>query len=93
MNIILYSNLTNLNIAEVIYTLTAAPFLRTKSKIVPAIQPEFYDDKLNTDEVRKVFKEMETGLQMQLKIMDNKGLLDWGAADSKVKGLMGCFQR
>lgn len=78
---------------EVIYTLSVAPFLRSKSKIVPAIQPEFYDDKLDVDEVKKIFKEMEFGLGMQLKAMDEKGLLDWGAAESKVKGLMGCFQR
>lgn len=70
-----------------------APFLRTQSKISPAIQPEFYDDKLDVNEVRNVFAAMGYTLKLQIKTLDDKGLLDWGAAESKVKGLMERFQQ
>lgn len=72
---------------------SVAPFLRTQSKIVPAIQPEFYDDKLDASEAKNVFAAMGYTLKQQLKALDDKGLLDWGAAESKVKGLMGRFQK
>lgn len=75
-----------------IYTFSVAPFLRSRSKIVPAIQPEFYEDKLDAKEARNVFAAMGYTLKLQVEALDGKGLLDWGASESKVKGLLGRFQ-
>lgn len=69
-----------------------APFLRSRSKIIPAIQPEFYNDKIDTNEAKNVYAAMGYTLKCQIQALDDKGLLDWGAAESKVKGLMGRFQ-
>lgn len=78
--------------AEVIYTIAVAPFLRCRSKITPAIQPEFYEDQLDAKEAKNIYASMGYTLKLQLKALDDKGLLDWGAAESKVKGLLGRFQ-
>lgn len=88
-----YNNYFEIFLPEVIYTVTVAPFLRTKSKIVPAVQPEFYNHKLDAAELTSVFTSMKALLKAQMERFDNQGLLDWGAAESKVKGLMGRFQR
>lgn len=78
---------------EVVYVIAAAPFLRCRSKIVPAIQPEFYEDKLDVKEALNVYAAMGYTLKRQVLSLNEKGLLDWGASDSKVKGLMGRFQQ
>lgn len=75
------------------YVLAVAPFLRCRSKITPAIQPEFYDQKFDVKEAKNVYAAMGYTLKQQLKALDDKGLLDWGAAESKVKGLLGRFQQ
>lgn len=77
---------------EVTYAIAVGPFLRCRSKITPAIQPEFYEDQLDVKEAKNVYAAMGYTLKLQLQAMDDKGLLDWGAAESKVKGLLGRFQ-
>lgn len=81
---------------EVIYALTTAPYLRTtNSKINPAIQPALYKEGLTTDpklHSKNILEVHQGTIRSQLKKFDSVGLLDWGTAPSKVKGLMGRFQ-
>ncbi|KXJ69065.1 hypothetical protein RP20_CCG000306 [Aedes albopictus] len=78
---------------EVILSLTTAPFLRTKhAQNTPAIQPTLYKDDKNVD-VKPILVLHASAIGKQLKEYELRGLLDWGAAESKIKGLMGRFQR
>lgn len=84
---------------ECIYAVTTSPYLRTPdSKISPAIEPSLYKDGLVPDEVcktesKKILINHQALLNAQMKRFDTLGLLDWGAAPSKVRGLLGNFQR
>ncbi|XP_058455856.1 uncharacterized protein LOC131433087 [Malaya genurostris] len=77
---------------EVILSLTTAPFLRTKNaQNTPAMQPTLYNDGQCVD-LKPVLKAHASHLNHQLKDYELRGLLDWGAVESKIKGLMGRFQ-
>lgn len=85
--------ITNSDLAEVILSLTTAPFLRTKhAQNTPAIQPTLYKDDKNVD-IKPILVLHASAIGKQLKEYELRGLLDWGAAESKIKGLMGRFQR
>lgn len=74
--------------------MTTAPYLRTNnSNILPEIQPAIYN-KSNTDKTvtKTVIDLHKSGLKCQIQRLDSLGLLDWGAAPSKIRGLMGKFQ-
>ncbi|XP_062556228.1 uncharacterized protein LOC134221062 [Armigeres subalbatus] len=78
---------------EVIFSLTTAPFLRTKhAQNTPAVQPSLYKDDKKVD-IKPILKEHASAIVKQLKDYELRGLLDWGAAESKIKSLMGRFQR
>ncbi|XP_058821559.1 uncharacterized protein LOC131683527 [Topomyia yanbarensis] len=78
---------------EVILSLTTAPFLRTKNaQNTPAMQPTLYNEGQKVD-LKPVLKAHASHINQQLKNYEICGLLDWGAAESKIKGLMGRFQR
>ncbi|EDS34163.1 Juvenile hormone-inducible protein [Culex quinquefasciatus] len=78
---------------EVILSLTTAPFLRTKNaQNTPAMQPTLYKDEQKVD-LKPVLKAHAGQINQQLKDYELRGLLDWGAAESKIKGLMGRFQK
>lgn len=80
-------------LSEVILALTTAPFLRTKhAQNTPAIQPTLYKNDKTVD-IKPVLKDHASVIVKQLKDYELRGLLDWGAAESKIKGLMGRFQR
>lgn len=73
--------------------MTTAPFLRTKhAQNTPVMQPTLYKNEQNVD-VKPVLKAHASSIVKQLKDYEIRGLLDWGAAESKIKGLMGRFQR
>lgn len=81
---------------EVIFTLTAAPYLRTSDKkIVPALIPSLHNDEIAGD-LKSVgitfLTENKTFLLNQLERFESLGLLEWGAGESKVKGLLNRFQ-
>ena len=79
--------------AEVIFSLTTAPFLRTKNaQNTPAMQPTLYNEGQTID-IMPVLKTHASHINQQLKDYELRGLLDWGAAESKIKGLMGRFQK
>lgn len=82
---------------EVIFTLTAAPYLRSSDKkIVPAVIPSLHNDKTTGDLKSAgigLLKENKVFLQNQLDRFEALGLLEWGAAENKVKGLLGRFQQ
>lgn len=81
------------NFSEVILSLTTAPFLRTKNaQNTPAMQPTLYKDEQKV-ELKPVLKAHAGHINQQLKDYELRGLLDWGAAESKIKGLMGRFQK
>jgi len=82
---------------EVIFTLTAAPYLRsTDKKIVPALIPTLHNHGVN-----KEFKSIGIALLKanrefilaQLKRFSHLGLFDWGVAENKIKELLGRFQK
>jgi Ecdysteroid kinase-like family len=77
---------------EVIYSLTTAPYLRSDTgDIVPAIQPELCQPQ-NVANLKtmanKILTDQKDELNERLRYFDNYGLLDWGAGESKIKGLM-----
>ncbi|XP_055604094.1 uncharacterized protein LOC129752332 [Uranotaenia lowii] len=78
---------------EVILSLTTAPFLRTKNaQNTPAMQPTLYKPEQKVD-LKTVLKAHADHINRQLKDYEVRGMLDWGNVDSKIKGLMGRFQR
>lgn len=82
---------------EVIFTLTAAPYLRsTDKKIVPAIIPTLHNDGVNK-EFKSVgismLKENREFLLSQLQRFNYLGLFEWGTVENKVRGIMGRFQK
>lgn len=82
---------------EVIFTLTAAPYLRTSDrKIVPAVIPSLHNDKIAGDLKSSgigLLKENKQFLMNQIERFESLGLLEWGAAENKVKGLLSRFQQ
>lgn len=79
--------------SEVIYTLTAAPYLRTiNSQIAISIQPDLAKE-TKIAELKNILKDQKPHIIAQLQKYESQGLLDWGVADSKIKGLMGRFQQ
>ncbi|XP_063701312.1 uncharacterized protein LOC134831187 [Culicoides brevitarsis] len=82
---------------EVIFTLTAAPYLRsTDKKIVPAIIPSLHNDGVNK-EFKSIgvtlLKENSAFLKAQLERFSRLGLMEWGAVENKVRGILGRFQK
>jgi hypothetical protein len=81
---------------EIIYTVTAAPYLRNEnSKIAPVIQPALYKEDLSFDKNHdfvSIFSGQKQGLKSQIARFESLGLLEWGARPSKIRGLMGNFQ-
>lgn len=82
---------------EVIFTLTAAPYLRsTDKKIVPALIPSLHNDGVNK-EFKSVgvtlLKENKGFLLAQLQRFNYLGLFEWGIVENKVRGIMGRFQK
>ncbi|XP_035895806.1 uncharacterized protein LOC118504869 [Anopheles stephensi] len=78
---------------QVIYALTVSPFLRTKdAHNTPPMQPTLYNPKQSVN-VKQVLCAHAPSIVAQLKAYEMVGLLDWGANESKIKGLMSRFQR
>lgn len=81
---------------EVIFTLTAAPYLRTSDKkIVPAVIPSLHNDQIVGDlksEGIALLRENKEFLLNQIERFESLGLLEWGLAESKVRGLLSRFQ-
>lgn len=82
---------------EVIFTLTAAPYLRsTDKKIVPALIPSLHNDGINK-EFKSVgvtlLQENKDFLLAQLKRFNYLDLFEWGVVENKVRGIMGRFQK
>uniref|UniRef100_A0A336MVX7 CSON006213 protein n=1 Tax=Culicoides sonorensis TaxID=179676 RepID=A0A336MVX7_CULSO len=82
---------------EVIFTLTAAPYLRSSDKkIAPAIIPSLYNDDINKDFKSigiTMLKENKEFLLSQLNRFSYLGLFEWGVVENKVRGIMGRFQQ
>uniref|UniRef100_A0A182S765 CHK domain-containing protein n=1 Tax=Anopheles maculatus TaxID=74869 RepID=A0A182S765_9DIPT len=78
---------------QVIYALTVSPFLRTKdAHNTPPMQPTLYNANQSAN-VKQVLRAHAPSIVAQLKAYEMVGLLDWGANESKIKGLMSRFQR
>ncbi|XP_058129395.1 uncharacterized protein LOC131290053 [Anopheles ziemanni] len=78
---------------QVIYALTVSPFLRTKdAQNTPPMQPTLHSANQSAD-VKQVLRAHAPNIVAQLKAYEVIGLLDWGANESKIKGLMSRFQR
>lgn len=81
---------------EVIFTLTAAPYLRSTDRIiVPAVIPTLHNNGVNKDFKSvgiAMLKENREFLLSQLNRFKYLGLFDWGTMENKVKGIMGRFQ-
>lgn len=82
---------------EVIFTLTAAPYLRSvDKKITPALIPSLHNDDINK-EFRSVgvtlLQENKDFLLAQLRRFNYLGLFEWGVVENKVRGIMGRFQK
>uniref|UniRef100_A0A182WV06 CHK domain-containing protein n=1 Tax=Anopheles quadriannulatus TaxID=34691 RepID=A0A182WV06_ANOQN len=78
---------------QVIYALTVSPFMRTKDEHnTPPMQPTLHSPNQSTN-VKQVLRAHAPSIVAQLKAYEMVGLLDWGANESKIKGLMSCFQR
>uniref|UniRef100_A0AAG5CVP8 CHK kinase-like domain-containing protein n=1 Tax=Anopheles atroparvus TaxID=41427 RepID=A0AAG5CVP8_ANOAO len=78
---------------QVIYALTVSPFLRTKdAQNTPPMQPTLHSPNQAAD-VKQVLRAHAPSIVAQIKAYEVIGLLDWGANESKIKGLMSRFQR
>uniref|UniRef100_A0A182KBX1 CHK domain-containing protein n=1 Tax=Anopheles christyi TaxID=43041 RepID=A0A182KBX1_9DIPT len=78
---------------QVIYALTVSPFMRTKdAHNTPPMQPTLHRPNQSTD-VKQILRAHAPSIVAQLKAYEMVGLLDWGANESKIKGLMSRFQR
>ncbi|XP_050070014.1 uncharacterized protein LOC126558105 [Anopheles maculipalpis] len=78
---------------QVIYALTVSPFMRTKdAHNTPPMQPTLYNPNQSAN-VKQVLQAHAPSIVEQLKAYEMVGLLDWGANESKIKGLMSRFQR
>ncbi|XP_040160853.1 uncharacterized protein LOC120898712 [Anopheles arabiensis] len=78
---------------QVIYALTVSPFMRTKdAHNTPPMQPTLHSPNQSTN-VKQVLRAHAPSTVAQLKAYEMVGLLDWGANESKIKGLMSRFQR
>uniref|UniRef100_A0A182NFZ2 CHK domain-containing protein n=1 Tax=Anopheles dirus TaxID=7168 RepID=A0A182NFZ2_9DIPT len=78
---------------QVVYALTVSPFLRTKdAHNTPPMQPTLHSPNQSAD-VKQVLRAHAPNIVAQLKAYEMVGLLDWGAHESKIKGLMSRFQR
>uniref|UniRef100_A0A182P2P1 CHK domain-containing protein n=1 Tax=Anopheles epiroticus TaxID=199890 RepID=A0A182P2P1_9DIPT len=78
---------------QVIYALTVSPFMRTKdAHNTPPMQPTLHSVNQSTN-VKQILRAHSPNIVAQLKAYERVGLLDWGANESKIKGLMSRFQR
>lgn len=81
---------------EVIWTFTAAPFLRSASqKIVPALIPTLHTDEQSKDLKTSglaLYKDNKEFLANQLTRFEQYGLLDWGEIENKIAGLLNRFK-
>ncbi|ETN57725.1 Juvenile hormone-inducible protein [Anopheles darlingi] len=80
---------------QVIYALTVSPFLRTKdAQNTPPMQPTLHspNQKLPGNDVKQILRAHAPSIAAQLRAFQMVGLLDWGATESKIKGLMSRFQ-
>lgn len=83
-------------ILEVIFTFTAAPFLRSASqKIVPALIPSLHNEGQSKD-LRAIgltlLKDNKKFLLQQLVRFEYYGLLDFGEIENRIKGILNRFQ-
>uniref|UniRef100_A0A182QIL2 CHK kinase-like domain-containing protein n=1 Tax=Anopheles farauti TaxID=69004 RepID=A0A182QIL2_9DIPT len=78
---------------QVVYALTVSPFLRTRdAHNTPPMQPTLHSPNQSVD-VKQILRAHAPNIVAQLKAYEMIGLLDWGAHESKIKGLMSRFQR
>ncbi|XP_052867333.1 uncharacterized protein LOC128273417 [Anopheles cruzii] len=78
---------------QVIYSLAVSPFLRTKdAQNTPPMQPTLHNPNQHAD-VKQILRAHGPNIVAQLRAFEVIGLLDWGATESKIKGLMSRFQR
>uniref|UniRef100_A0A182RVY1 CHK domain-containing protein n=1 Tax=Anopheles funestus TaxID=62324 RepID=A0A182RVY1_ANOFN len=78
---------------QVIYALTVSPFLRTKdAHNTPPMQPTLHNPNQSAN-VKQILRAHAPSIVAQLTAYERIGLLDWGANESKIKGLMSRFQR